>query len=263
MTIHPKLEGIPPIYYLNLDHDVLRRSYMEYQFKYWGIENYIRVSTSKFWRNDFQNWSHLIHKKETIPSDKYRSLAVSVSYLDLIKNWLETTNEPYLFMMEDDTDMSLIKYWHFNWNQMFKNIPYDWDGFQLTFNSNKAICCFLHPKTLNSWNGPIIITRYYAEKLLRLYFYDGKYDFTQDSKRKNICPFVRDVDDFLGYNGKVYQIPVFSQKTELDETQRPAHIESNKAHYHWWTVMRDQFSLEDFFTYGKSNDSRMIIPIKI
>ena len=39
-----KLEGIPHIYYINLDDQTERREYMEEQFDHWGITNYTRVS---------------------------------------------------------------------------------------------------------------------------------------------------------------------------------------------------------------------------
>ena len=39
-----KLQGMPPIYYLNLDGQEDRKIYMESQFKYWEIENYTRIS---------------------------------------------------------------------------------------------------------------------------------------------------------------------------------------------------------------------------
>ena len=42
-SVH-KAKGLPPVYYLNLDEQPERRKYMEDQFKYWGIENYTRIS---------------------------------------------------------------------------------------------------------------------------------------------------------------------------------------------------------------------------
>ena len=39
-----KLQGLPKIYWLNLDADVERRKYMEDQFDYWEIENHTRIS---------------------------------------------------------------------------------------------------------------------------------------------------------------------------------------------------------------------------
>ena len=42
-SVH-KLKGLPPIYWLNLDSDEHRRMYMEAQFKYWELDNHIRIS---------------------------------------------------------------------------------------------------------------------------------------------------------------------------------------------------------------------------
>ena len=39
-----KLKGLPTIYWLNLDADEDRRFYMEEQFKYWQVENHVRIS---------------------------------------------------------------------------------------------------------------------------------------------------------------------------------------------------------------------------
>ena len=39
-----KLKGFPKVYWLNLDADTERRQYMEEQFKYWEIENHVRIS---------------------------------------------------------------------------------------------------------------------------------------------------------------------------------------------------------------------------
>jgi hypothetical protein len=50
MTLHPKLIGIPHIYYINLENELKRREYMENQFKNLGIKNYTRVNASKFSR---------------------------------------------------------------------------------------------------------------------------------------------------------------------------------------------------------------------
>ena len=40
----PKVKGIGPIYYLNLDGQPERREFMEEQFEYWEIDNYKRIS---------------------------------------------------------------------------------------------------------------------------------------------------------------------------------------------------------------------------
>jgi hypothetical protein len=44
MDLNNKLKGIPHIYYINLDHEIQRKEYMESEFKQLGIVNYTRVN---------------------------------------------------------------------------------------------------------------------------------------------------------------------------------------------------------------------------
>jgi hypothetical protein len=37
---------------------------------------------------------------------------------------------------------------------------------------------------------------------------------------------------------------------------------TRKAYKKWWTELRDEYTLEEFFTYGKPND-RVILPREI
>jgi len=276
MTLHPKLKGIPHIYYINLDYEVERKKYMEDQFKHWGIKKFTRVNASEFPRDDFNSWKHLVHQPDVIPSMFKRSLAVSMSHITTIKTWLETTTDPYVILMEDDTDMSLTEYWHFDWDYLMNNIPYDWDGIQLMYNSGVKMYCFLHPKKMTSWNGPILINRRYAKKLLSLYFSSNKFCFMKkvnrgdgafyfynkkDSNYKNHRFSLIDVDEWLGFNGKIYQLPLWSQNPYLDKIPRKHHINSSKVHKFWWEKLKNEFTLEDFFTYGKEYDNKMIFGI--
>jgi hypothetical protein len=188
--------------------------------------------------------------------------------------WANFANSSYdhIILMEDDTDMSFIEYWHFDWQYLMDNIPYDWDAIQLMFNSSHSICCFLHQKKINTWNGPILVKRSYASKLISLYYINGKYNFIKKINRsdqrfcKNFHSFegtnnhrytILDVDEWLGFNGKVYQLPLFSQNPYLDEIPRIHHINSHKIHRFWWTTGKNDYSLEDFFTYGKEYDNKM------
>jgi hypothetical protein len=283
MSLHDKLRGLPHIYYINLEDREDRKKFMESQFETWGIEKYTRVNASKFLKDDPKTWAHLVHLPKIIPINRWKSLCVSLSHMETIRTWLEETSEEYMIIMEDDTDISLIKYWHFDWEYLMNNLPYDWDAVQLMYNSDVRIYCFLHPKKLITWNGPLLIKRSYAEKLLSLYYIKGKYNFIKKVNRvvKSNCIevgrvytqstnkwntdgsgsriTVLDVDEFLGHNGKVYQIPVFTQDPSLEDPPKLHHIFSNKIHLYWWTVMKDRFTLEDFFTYGKPYDSKMIL----
>lgn len=282
MSIHEKLKGIPHIYYINLEDRKDRREFMEEQFKKWGIEKFSRVNASEFLKDDVKTWKDIVHIPHIIPINRRRSVCVSLSHLETIRRWLEETSEEYMIIMEDDTDISPVEHWHFDWQYLMDNLPYDWDAVQLMYNSDVRIYCFLHPKKLITWNGPLLIRRSYGEKLISLYYKQGKYNFVKKvnrvTKSNSIEPgriytslsnrwntdgdgriTVLDVDEFMGFNGKVYQIPVFTSDPWLEDPPKPHHIASNKAHVYWWTKMKDQFTLEDFFTYGKLHDSKMII----
>lgn len=287
MSLHNKLKGLPHIYYINLEHRKDRKTYMEGQFKHWGIEKFTRVNASEFLKDDVTTWENLIHVPKIIPLDRRRSVCVSLSHMETIRKWIEETTEDHMIIMEDDTDLSMIEHWHFDWNYFMDNIPYDWDGVQLMYNSDIRIYCFLHPKKLITWNGPLLINRYYAEKLLSLYYIKGKYNFVKKVNRvvKSNCLeagkvyrkstnqwnddgsdsrlTVLDVDEFMGLNGKVYQIPLFSQNPILESPPKLHHIKANKIHEFWWTKMKDKFTLEEFFTYAKPNDHKMIVDMNM
>jgi hypothetical protein len=269
MTLHSKLIGIPHIYYINLDNELKRREYMESQFKNLGIKNYTRVNASKFSRNDFDSWRNVIHFDDIFTKRRIRSMSVSLSHIETLKEWVENTEEEHVILMEDDTDLSLIEYWHFDWEYLMNNIPYDWDAIQLMYNSSSKIYCFLHPKRGITWNGPILINRTYAKKLISLFYSKEKYNFIKKTNRMDLYTIhntrfaIVDVDDFLGFCGKVYQLPLFTQNPELDDPPKLNHIRSKGAHLFWWTKMRDKFTLDDFFTYGKDYDSKMIIGLEL
>ena len=60
MDLKNKLKGIPPIYYINLEHRTDRREHMEIQFDYWGIQNYNRINASKFLPSNYDKWKKFI-----------------------------------------------------------------------------------------------------------------------------------------------------------------------------------------------------------
>jgi hypothetical protein len=56
------------------------------------------------------------------------------------------------------------------------------------YNANNVIYCFLHPKKEITWNGPLLINRDYAKKLISLYYSKRKYNFRKKMNRRDF-PF--------------------------------------------------------------------------
>jgi hypothetical protein len=256
-----KLKGIPSIYYLNLDSEVGRRKYMEKQFEKWNLANVTRFSGSNYLVENYDDWKEILHYPQIIVEESHRLAAsITLSTLEMIRYWLETTDEKHLILFEDDYDLDLIEYWHFDWEYLIKNIPYDWDCIQLGFESTKYIPFFLHPKDKTSAYGPILINRHFAQKLINLHYIKEKYLLVRKygAYPLNKGHRVVSLDTFICFLGVTYQLPLITQNPHLDKVPKEHHFICRDIYYDWWQNKRDNFSLEDFFSYGKENDYEMV-----
>ncbi len=267
MDLANKLKNIPHVYYVNLDNRTDRREYMESQFDFWRIKNYTRVSSTKYLASESDSWANKVISGEIKNLPAY-VVGNAITHLELLKEWLNTTNDPYVILMEDDYDLNLIQFWEFDWDYLMSKLPYDWDCIQLGFESTKFIPFFLHPKLRHSFFGPIMITREYAEKILRLHCV-GEDKYCLD---KLVCDYdfktaSTTVDYFMGHTGKTYSIPLITTNTSFGSTEkdveivRSHHSKSRAAYYYWWMTKSKHFTLEEFFTFGKPNDHLMVINI--
>jgi hypothetical protein len=255
-----KLLGIPSIYYLNLDSEVDRRIYMENQFEKWNLNKVKRFSGSNYLVENYNEWKDILHFSEQIKDRQHQlSVSITLSTLEIIRHWLETTDEDHLILFEDDYDLDLIEHWHFDWKYLMNKIPYDWDCIQLGYESCYHIKFFLHPKDMTSAYGPILINRHFAQKLINLHYIKGKYLLIRKygSHPYNTGYRVVSLDDFICFLGKTYQLPLITQNPHLDKVPKKHHFLCRDMYYNWWENKRDNFSLDDFFSYGKPNDCKM------
>lgn len=263
MDLINKLNNFPHVYYFNLDNRPDRKSYMENQFSYWNIK-YTRVSGSKFLSSNIKEWGrdYIIGDVPGIPA---YCLGNTITHLEFLKNWINTSKDDYVLLMEDDYDLNLIQYWNFDWNYMMSRLPYDWDCIQLGFESKEFIPFFLHPKLRHSYYGPVMLTRYYVEKILDLHSVGNKYAFDKHISLYEFNGSYGTVDYFIGHTGRTYSIPLITTNNSLASTEfgieieRSHHKKSRSAYYVWWMRRHLKFSLDDFFTYGKENDVKMVV----
>ena len=269
MDLKLKFKGIPHIYYLNLDCRIDRREHTESNFKHWKIDNYTRVSASNYMLENYEDWKHLIFDYKKLDSRLLiLRCAQHLSIFKIFENWIYKTNDPYLIYMEDDIDFQYLEYMHFDWDYLMNNIPHDWDSILLGFENAWNIPCFLHPTMFYHNTGPTMFTRYYVEKLLRLHTIDGKYNFF--NKISNLYwkgaighPEFVIGDYFLNQSGRSYAIPLMPQRyimkshsIKINKTLYGIEPQmfAEKAYTLWWTKLRDNYTLDEFFTYSKSND---------
>lgn len=107
------------IVYINLDSSTDRREYMESQFKDLGI------TATRFPAISYPFSYHLI-------GDLDKSLTTGeqgclLSHLNAVKLY----SDDITLILEDDTDLSLMKKWDFTLNDLIANLPPDWEVVQL------------------------------------------------------------------------------------------------------------------------------------
>ena len=248
-SVH-KLKGIAPIYCINLDGQPERWEYMENQFKYWEIENYTRISAYDGREDDL---SDII--KGTYPTMMSSGeIGCTTSHLKAMKHFLDNSDAPFAIMMEDDCDLELVKFWNFTWADLVAHFPYDWDVVQMAIICTGDLHVRLHKRFVNDFSTACYaITRYHAEKLVRLHCrggYTGKQKYKLD---QGVKP--RPVADDLVYNsGNTFAIPLFMYKVELGSSIHPEHVEvfhktNHEALWGYWSQAGASMSIAEQMDY--------------
>jgi hypothetical protein len=255
-----KFKNIPTVYYLNSDSNLYLKEYTEKNLRNIGIIDYIRVSDFEFCPQRYDEWKFLLHNHEKIIPEIISEISLCALIIKTIKNWLETTNESMMIIMFDNVDYQYAQYLDFDWEYLMENIPHDWDSILLGFEDLlRVIPCFLHPVRISHGTGPTLINRRYAEKLVRLHFYDGKFNFFKKISNnfwKNDLNFVS-YNYFLNQCGISYALPIFPKNCELvsDKYFSSDNLELTKKLYSiFWKKIKPEMSTEKFFSYSGEDD---------
>jgi len=245
-----KLEGIGPIYCINLDGQPERWEYMENQFKDWEIEDYTRISAYDGREDDLSD----------IISGRYPEMMSSgeigctTSHLNAMKHFLDNSDAPYAVIMEDDCNLDMVKFWNFTWNDFYAHFPYDWDVVQLAIICTGDMHVRLHKRFVNDFSTACyVINRYHAEKLVRLHCRGGytgkqKYKLDQGVKPRPVA------DDLIYNSGNTFAIPLLIYKIELGSSIHPEHIDmihkgNHDALWNFWQQQSASINIADFMNY--------------
>jgi len=210
-----KLEGLPAIYWLNLDADENRRFFMQEQFKYWNIENHTRIAGYDAREDDPSE-----HLKGKVPDNvSPAELGCCMSHLKAIKHFYEETDLEYCMIVEDDVDLSTVKYWNFTWREFVGYLPYDWDCVQMTTITTGDIHVKLHLKFINDFSAAAyLISRHHAAKILRHHIRGDKYKLDNGVVPRAVS------EDVILETGKTYTIPLFLYNLDFGSTIHQEHI---------------------------------------
>ena len=272
MDLNNKLKGFPKVHFFNLDNRTDRRDWMVGQFEKYGIE-YDRVSGTKYLASKSSEWKHLISD-----IDEYKLLvpiaANAVTHLDFLKRWYSSCDDPFVVLMEDDYDLGLIDYWHFDWNYVIENLPYDWDCLLMGFENPEGVRFHLHPIEAAHDFGPVLLKRSFVEKLLDLHCVGDKYKLVNTVanaawNRQTDVAGSGTVDYFMVHTGRTYCLPLITINANFGSFENNSIIQkfyrsegdilARNTYYFWWEHERDRFSLEQFFTYGTREHDQMIL----
>lgn len=259
MDLSNKLDGIPKIYYVNYDEHVERNEYMDRNLSNLKIKKYQRIPV-KYSAKNINEWKNLI-----LDIKNYKlgvnTAGYAITFIDFIKEWLETTDDPYFIITKDTIDFNIVQHWHFDWKYLMKRIPYDWDCLHMGFENIQCIPFYLHPVMPAHNFGPCLINRHYAKKIVKLHHIDGKYKLTGYIANMNFGGHSGTIDYFIPHNGKTYSLPLFPNNPEFiekDSKRYKLSVACRLAYLDWWKYDKNKFNLDEFFTYGKPNDLAMI-----
>ncbi len=252
-----KLDNFPSVYWLTLSQSTDRQKSIIEQFEKYQIKNHKMVFGYDAKENDFTN-HHLV---SGVFLDQMSScdVACTISHLNMIREWYKNTDEPYAIFFEDDINLEIVEYWNFTWNDVVKNLPYEWNAVQMCMvrepeNLNDQV--ELHPRTYINWSGAAyLISRKYARRLIEDYWDGQKYTLLIKGDPDSV-PYIENVIFFLG-EPYVYTVPLFTEKVKLpsnfypyytDLTTKQSNLKSEEYIKNWWITVGQHKKIEEIMT---------------
>jgi hypothetical protein len=240
-----KLNSLPKVLWINLDSDLKRKEYMETQFKYWEIEDHVRISGYNGRDDDVSTFL-----KGRIPDNMTQNeVGCVLSHIKAIKYFYENTNDDYALILEDDLSFETVKSWSFTWKEFFSLLPYDWDCVQLTTICTGNIHVRLHHRFINDFSAAAyLINRHHAEKILKNHVRDSKYKLDNGVKPRAVS------EDLIFESGKSYCIPLFLYNLDMGSSIHPEHIDvfhrqSHDGLLNFWQQNGSDLKISDLMEY--------------
>jgi 3D (Asp-Asp-Asp) domain-containing protein len=177
-------------------------------------------------------------------------IGCTTSHLKAIKHWVETSNSPYAIIMEDDCDLSIVKYWNFTWSDFIARSPYAWDVIQLAIICTGDITVPIHNRFVNDFSTACyVITRHHAEKLISNHIRGDKYKLDNGVKPRAVA------DDLIYNSGVTYATPILLYKIDLGSTIHPEHIDifhrnSHDAILNFWETQGSILTIDQITDYN-------------
>lgn len=262
-----KLKDIPPIYYLNLDHRVERKLYIENQFRKYDIKNYTRISASRYDPKNYSEWKSKIIADDILTQPQF--LSVLLNRIQSIVDWYNSNTSEVCMMIEDDLSFDTVEYWDFNWKDIFNKLPCNWDCIQFHIIGERYIPMFLSKWTKNNHAATcFMITRSYAEKMIRLHYDNGFFKFYTNYGLSEKWPkYHYQSGDFVPYQiGVTYSLPLFISNSDFISDgylDKPNHLakKSDQVVLDWWKNKSTNYNICDIMSIDSVNKNDLLIKL--
>lgn len=246
-----KLEGLPTIHYISLEESVERRTNLENWFKKYNVIDYVPHLFKRFEEYDHKLVGPYVNELA------HHSKGPITSHFTLLKEWYETTDDPYTLIVEDDLSLETVEYWNFTWKEFFDNLPEDWKCVQFVLVREYFCQNYQFEKRgERDWcAAAFLIKREHVKLLLDLYYFDDF--FNLDIENLNYPPVI----EHLLFTNKpgTYCFPLFvedcynTQSTLLPENahseliigQGPMHHQSYNNVMNWWKISGYNLNIAD------------------
>lgn len=248
-----KLQNFPSVNYTSLYESAARRTFMEGQMRYLGIDRSNVYLTERFVNlPDLKVTGLYINQ---VP----QQLGTIISQINLMRNWYNSCNEPYAIFCEDDISFETVHYWNFTWDEFMANLPADWECVQLmrmispwNEHSQSEINIDLRPGRW--WGSHSLMRREYVKKLLDKYCVGvSEYNLEVWIGDQGIAPIIENLL-FMGI-GTVYNIPLLVEDQRFNTTFKDKNIDadddqvrSHKGILNEWKTKGLTLNIKDIMT---------------
>lgn len=271
-----KLKNFPTVNFVSIHESYERRKILR------NTLNELNLKSNSNIFNRYLDEDHNI-----IGNDKHLLINTGrgpvTSHLKAIKEWYETTDDPYGFFCEDDISFETVKYWNFTWKEFLNSVPERWECLQLSL-TREYIDQFNIPDFVENikfnlsyffnyqyhlrnrcwcdWSCvAYLIKRSHAKRLLDSYYYDDSFCLEyrgsdRDTRQEWSC---RPVAETLIYSifdfETVFTFPLFVENSSFESTL----ISDGESDYNyncvrdvcsncildWWKTIGKDFTLGD------------------
>ncbi|AYV84932.1 MAG: glycosyltransferase family 25 [Satyrvirus sp.] len=224
------LDTFPKVLWINLDRNLDRKKYMEALLDSYKITHF-RIRAIDGMRLSDPELETLCTKNLLLSRGEN---ACTCSHIKALKYFLENMSDDKVIIFEDDVSFEFLSYISYDWSDLEKNLPENYDIIQLAINCDKYHVDYKLVKTNSDMryfcSAAYLVTRNGATKLLDRYLpkKTQKIDLSNN-------PYPT-ADAMITSTGNTFSIPIFTYATNQPLLKSMLH----PSHYGMHNKSKDQ-----------------------